>query len=114
MGEYAPDDQRKVHNSDDGSWQAQEKQGQPQQGEGARPGDQQQALQAQVGGPRPEYDQYEVNQPGNINLQSEAQSGYGNSRDESGRMEQDAAIGSYGDNDRDREQADAGRSRGES
>ena len=63
-----------------------------QQGEGAQPGDQQQALDAQVGGPRPEYDQYEVNQAGNINAQAEqAQPGYGNARDEEGHMEDEAA-----------------------
>ncbi|MBX7539444.1 hypothetical protein [Qipengyuania sphaerica] len=63
------------------------------QGEGAQPGNQQQALAAQVGGPRPEYDQYEVNQPGNINKlgQAQAQQGYGNARNEEGQMEQDAA-----------------------
>ena len=93
MGEYAPDDQRNVHKNDDGSWQEQERQ---QHNEGAQPGDQQQALDAQVGGPRPEYDQYEVNQAGNINKQSEAQRGYGNARDEDGQMEQDVATGSYG------------------
>ena len=93
MGEYAPDDQRSVHKSDDGSWQSQEQQ---QQGEGAQPGDQQQALDAQVGGPRPEYDQYEVNQAGNINKQVEAQRGYGNARDEDGQMEQDVATGNLG------------------
>ncbi|MGE5953026.1 MAG: hypothetical protein ACM308_05320 [Qipengyuania vulgaris] len=62
-----------------------------QPGEGAQPGDQQQALDAQVGGPRPEYDQYEVNQAGNINNQAEAQQGYGNARDADGQMEQDIA-----------------------
>ncbi|QZD91030.1 hypothetical protein K3148_06505 [Qipengyuania aurantiaca] len=60
------------------------------------PENQQQALDAQVGGPRPEYDQYEVNQPGNINKQAEAQQGYGNARNENGQMEQDIATGSLG------------------
>ena len=90
MSDYAPDDQRSVHNSRDASWREQEEQ--QQQGEGAQPGNQQQALDAQVGGPRPEYDQYELNQPGNINKQAEAQSGYGNARDEDGQMEQDVAL----------------------
>ncbi|MBX7458538.1 hypothetical protein K3152_09800 [Qipengyuania sp. 1NDH17] len=67
-----------------------------QPGEGAQPGNQQQALDAQVGGPRPEYDQYEVNQPGNINKQAQAQAGYGNARDEDGQMEQDVATHSLG------------------
>ena len=90
MSDYAPDDQRSVHNSRDASWREQEEQ--QQQGEGAQPGNQQRALDAQVGGPRPEYDQYELNQPGNINKQAEAQSGYGNARDEDGQMEQDVAL----------------------
>ncbi len=93
MSEYAPDDQRSVHNSKDANWREQEEQ---QQNEGAQPGNQQQALDAQVGGPRPEYDQYEVNQPGNINKQAEAQSGYGNARNEDGQMEQDVATESFG------------------
>ena len=70
----------------------QNRQQEQQQGQGAQPGDQQQALDAQVGGPRPEYDQYEVNQAGNINAQAEqAQPGYGNARDEEGHMEDEAA-----------------------
>ena len=88
MSDYAPDDQRKVHNDKDANWRQQEEQ---QQNDGAQPGNQQQALDAQVGGPRPEYDQYEVNQAGSINKQAEAQSGYGNARDEDGQMEQDVA-----------------------
>ena len=123
MGEYAPDDQRSVHKSDDGSWQKQEQQ--QHDSEGARPGDQQQALDAQVGGPRPEYDQYEVNQAGNINKQAEAQRGYGNARDEDGQMEQDMAEtaqqdvfssqpGEISDRPDERASADANRPLGES
>ncbi|MCA0978637.1 hypothetical protein LCM19_09695 [Qipengyuania flava] len=113
MGQYEPDDSRDVtlndghepggikrtgpresetrqQDQDDGTDQQQEQ----QQGQGAQPGDQQQALDAQVGGARPEYDQYEVNQPGNINAQAEqAQPGYGNARDEEGHMEKEAAKG---------------------
>lgn len=66
-----------------------------------------QAIQARVGTPRPEYDHYEVNQPGSINKQAkdsgekmaeqqqkaqqsgERQAAYGNSKDEEGRREQD-------------------------
>ena len=69
---------------------------QQDQPQGAQPGDQQQALHAQTGGPRPEYDQYEVNQAGNINKQADAQQGYGNARDNSGQMEQDVATGNLG------------------
>ena len=54
---------------------------------GGQPGDQQQALDAQVGGPRPEYDQYELNQSGNINAQSEAQS-FDSSPDADAQFEQ--------------------------
>ena len=92
MGEYAPDDQRMVHRSDDGSWQQQE-----QDQKGAREGDQQQALHAQTGSARPEYDQYEVNQPGNLNNEAEAQRGYGNARDADGQMEQDVATAGMGE-----------------
>lgn len=101
MGQYEPNDSRDVTLTDghepggikrtgprEGETREQEK----QQNEGAQPGNQQQALDAQTGGPRPEYDQYEVNQAGNINKQAEAQSGYGNARDENGQMEQDAAL----------------------
>ena len=105
MGQYEPEDSRDVTLNDghepggikrtgprEGESRQQEQQ--QQQGEGAQPGDQQQALDAQVGGPRPEYDQYEVNQAGNINAQAEqAQPGYGNARDEEGHMEDDAAKG---------------------
>ena len=105
MGQYEPEDSRDVTLNDghepggikrtgpreDESRQQEQQQ---QQGEGAQPGDQQQALDAQVGGPRPEYDQYEVNQAGNINAQAEqAQPGYGNARDEEGHMEKEAAKG---------------------
>jgi hypothetical protein len=96
MGEYAPDDQRNVHKSDGGSWQQQQEQ-QQNQSQGGQPGDQQQAAKADTGSPRPEYDQYEVNQPGNLNKQSEAQSGYGNARNEDGQMEQDIATSRHGD-----------------
>lgn len=95
MSDYAPDDQRAVHNNKDATWREQEEQ--QQQKQGGRPGDQQQALDAQTGGPRPEYDQYEVNQAGNINNQAEAQRGYGNARDENGQMEQDVALNEDGD-----------------
>lgn len=94
MGEYAPDDQRTVHQGKDGSWQEQERQ---QQSQGGQPGDQQQALKADTDSARPEYDQYEVNQPGNLNKQAEAQSGYGNSRNEEGQMEQDVATSRHGE-----------------
>ena len=39
--------------------------------EGAQPGDQQQAQFAETGTARPEYDQYEINQPGNLNKKGE-------------------------------------------
>ena len=53
-------------------------------GEGARPGDQQQALDAEVGSPRPEYDQYEMNQAGNINKQADKEKDPRASRPQSG------------------------------
>ena len=103
MGQYEPNDSRNVTLNDGhepggikrtGPREAETRQqDEQQQNEGAQPGNQQQALDAQVGGPRPEYDQYEVNQAGNINKQAEAQSGYGNARDEDGQMEQDVALG---------------------
>ena len=93
MSDTPPADRRPVDNDNDTATR------QPQQqAGGARPGNQQQALDAQTGGPRPEYDQYEVNQAGNINHQAKAQAGYGNARDESGQMEQDVATGSMGAN----------------
>ena len=101
MGQYEPNDSRDVTLTDGhepggikrtGPREAETREQEEQQSEGAQPGNQQQALDAQVGGPRPEYDQYEVNQAGNINKQAEAQSGYGNARDEDGQMEQDAAL----------------------
>ena len=102
MGQYEPNDSRDVTLTDGhepgsikrtGPREAETRQqDEQQQDEGAQPGNQQQALDAQTGGPRPEYDQYEVNQAGNINKQAEAQSGYGNARDEDGQMEQDVAL----------------------
>lgn len=101
MGQYEPNDSRDVTLTDGhepggikrtGPREAKTREQEKQQNEGAQPSNQQQALDAQVGGPRPEYDQYEVNQAGNINKQAEAQSGYGNARDEDGQMEQDAAL----------------------
>ena len=86
MGEYAPEDQRTIHKNAGpqdsiSNWHEIEKTERERQHEqyedgmiGGQPGDQQQALDAQVGGPRPEYDQYEVNQAGNINKQANAQS----------------------------------------
>lgn len=64
-----------------------------QRGEGAKAGDQQQATKAKAGSPRPEYDQYEVNQADSINsqAQSSAQAAYGNSGDEEGGHEQEQA-----------------------
>ena len=109
MGQYEPNDSRDVTLTDghepggikrtgprEGETRKQEEQ---RQNEGAQPGNQQQALDAQTGGPRPEYDQYEVNQAGNINKQSEAQGGYGNGRDEDGQMEQDVALEEADDDD---------------
>ena len=137
MGEYAPNDQRTIHENAGpqdtmSNWhqkeqsQREREKAEDESGEisqhsddveadrmGGIPGDQQQALDAQVGGPRPEYDQYEVNQPGNINSPGQeeaqesgsepltdqplseeysdsAQSAYGNSRNADGQMEQDA------------------------
>ena len=84
MGQYEPNDSRDVTLTDGhepggikrtGPREAETREQEEQQSEGAQPGNQQQALDAQVGGPRPEYDQYEVNQAGNINNQAEAQSG---------------------------------------
>lgn len=75
MSDNPPANRRRVDNDNDRA------PGQPrQQAGGAQPGDQQQALDAQTGGPRPEYDQYEVNQAGNINKQAEAQPGEVSSR----------------------------------
>jgi hypothetical protein len=50
------------------------------------------ALDDPAGDPRPEYDQYAVNQPDTVNRpgvseRREARAAYGNSRDEDGRME---------------------------
>ena len=89
MGEYAPEDQRTIHKNAGtqdtmSNWHDIEKTERERQHDkqhdqqsddvkGAQPGDQQQALDAQIGGPRPEYDQYEVNQAGNINAQAQAQ-----------------------------------------
>ena len=99
MGQYEPDDSRDVTLNDGHEPGGIKRTGprehetrQQEQGEGARPGDQQQAIDAKSGSARPEYDQYEVNQAGNLNKQSEAQSGYGNARNESGKMEQDVAT----------------------
>ncbi|EDL49583.1 hypothetical protein [Erythrobacter sp. SD-21] len=106
MGQYEPNDSRDVTLTDGhepggikrtGPREAETRQHEEQQqNEGAQPGNQQQALDAQTGGPRPEYDQYEVNQAGNINKQAEAQQGYGNARDDDGQMEQDVATGDFG------------------
>ena len=100
MGQYEPDDSRDVTLTDGhepggikrtGPREGETRQQDQQRNEGAQSGDQQQALNAQVGGPRPEYDQYEVNQAGNLNKQAQAQSGYGNARNEDGQMEQNVA-----------------------
>ena len=109
MGQYEPNDSRDVTLADGhepggikrtGPREAETRQQEQHDGEGAEPGNQKQALDVQVGGPRPEYDQYEVNQAGNINAQAEAQGGYGNARDEDGQMEQDVALGEENSGDR--------------
>ena len=103
MGQYEPDDSRDVTLNQGHEPGGIERTGpregetrQQEQGEGARKGDQQQAVKADSGTPRPEYDQYEVNQAGNTNKQSQsqAQMGYGNARDENAQQEQD--VGSTG------------------
>lgn len=127
MGEYAPEDVRKVHENAGpdksvSDWHDKEKserereheKDEQHKNEGARPGDQQQALDAETGTPRPKYDQYEVNQAGNTDKKAathrqqeqqqqsqsgsgDAQRGYGNARDEDGEMEQDVADKKKGD-----------------
>ncbi len=120
MGQYEPNDSRDVtlRQGDEpgGIERTGPREGetrQREQGEGARPGDQQQATHSEAGAPRPEYDQYEVNQPGSIDKQSEAQMGYGNARDADDRMEQDrrraAQPGETADDPATRARADAQR-----
>ncbi len=101
MGQYEPDDSRDVTlrpgHEPGGIERTGPREGESRErndahheaGEGARPGDQQQATHSEAGAPRPEYDQYEVNQPGNLDKQAEAQTGYGNARDADDRMARD-------------------------
>ena len=99
MGEYAPEDQRTVHanagpKDSISDWHEREKTERERQHDqyegkaGAQPGDQPQALHAQTGGPRPEYDQYEVNQAGTINTQASQDTG----PDSEAQFEQDGDI----------------------
>lgn len=110
MGQYEPDDSRNVTLKDghepgglkrtgprEDEVRRQAEQSQSQSGRSQQQqqqgGDPQSALDDPPGDPRPEYDQYETNQPDNLNKRGygqapEAQAAYGNSRDEQGRMEQ--------------------------
>ena len=135
MGEYEPEDSRDVtQSSGSGSIEPErtgprEAQARAQaehakrQAENKDPAatDEQQANQSETASPRPEYDQYEVNQPSSVNKQSmqggqmsqsmggqsqssgsktadgAAQSAYGNSRDEDGRSDQMMQTGETGD-----------------
>ncbi len=114
MGEYAPEDQRTVHKNAGpqdtmSDWHEREstereRQHEQQERKGGQPGDQQQATKADSDTPRPEYDQYEVNQATSTNKQSQSQSqdnssaqmGYGNARDEDEHMEQDVSSKGLG------------------
>ena len=62
MGEYAPDDQRTVHNNQDGNWQDKEDGGQAEQSQKREP----------------------------VDADKDSQMGYGNARDTDGQMEQQA------------------------
>lgn len=120
MGEYAPEDQRTVHKNAGpqdtmSDWHEREetereRQHEQQEQKGGQPGDQQQAIKADSGTPRPEYDQYEVNQAGNTNKQSQsqAQMGYGNARDEDAQREQDVRSSGF-DNSLNAPQVDGGK-----
>ena len=74
MGEYAPDDQRTVHNNEDGHWQNKE--------------DGSQAKQSQT--QKQSADQ-------SIQAEKDSQMGYGNARDTDGQMEQQASRKDDGD-----------------
>ena len=129
MGEYEPDDSRDVTRSAGSGGIEPERTGPREeqaraqaehakrQSGGADPAstNEQQAVEAETASPRPEYDQYEVNQASSTNKQSmengrmsqsmggqsqsmgssqegenggKAQTGYGNSRDEQGRSDE--------------------------